>query len=63
VRPYYLFIHVRESNSLKRVIAVTNHMEEKAEIVPMDTFLKLAASNKTFKTRFRDEPAAVMPAK
>jgi hypothetical protein len=58
VRPYYLFIHVRESNSLKRVIAVTGHMEEKPEIVPMDTFLKLAASNKTYKTRFRDEPVA-----
>jgi len=54
VRPYYLLIHVRESNSIKRVISIMKGLEEKPEIVPLDTFLKLAASNQTFKTRYKD---------
>ena len=54
VRPYYMLIHVRESNSLKRVIGIMNGLAEKPEIVPLDTFLKLAASNPTFKVRYKD---------
>lgn len=57
-RPYYLLLHVRESNSIKRVISIMNGLEEKPEIVPLDTFLKLAASNPTFKTRYKDEKPA-----
>ena len=54
-RPYYLFIHVRESNSLKRVMSIMKRLDENPAIVPLDTFLKLAASNKTYETRYRDE--------
>ncbi|MBP6507220.1 MAG: hypothetical protein KA257_06615 [Opitutaceae bacterium] len=54
-RPYYLLVHVRESNSIKRVISIINQLAEKPEVVPLDTFLKLAASNQTFKTRYKDE--------
>ncbi len=54
VRPYYLCIDVREWNSLKRVMSIISKLEEKPEIVPLDTFLKLAASNKTYKTRYRE---------
>jgi hypothetical protein len=57
-RPYYLLLHVRESNSIKRVISIMNGLEEKPEIVPLDTFLKLAASNQTYKTRYKDEKPA-----
>ena len=53
-RPYYLLLHVRESNSIKRVISIMNGLEEKPEIVPLDTFLKLAASNQTYRTRYKD---------
>ncbi|MDB6169420.1 MAG: hypothetical protein JWM88_2284 [Verrucomicrobia bacterium] len=54
-RPYYLLLHVRESNSIKRVISIMNALEEKPEIVPLDTFLKLAASNQTYRTRYKEE--------
>jgi hypothetical protein len=53
-RPYYLLVHVRETNSIKRVISILNRLAEKPEVVALDTFLKLAASNQTFKTRYKD---------
>jgi hypothetical protein len=55
-RPYYLLIHVRESNSIERVKAIIRRLDEHPEVVHLDTFLKLAASKKTFKTRFCDVP-------
>ncbi len=57
-RPYYLFVHVRESNSIKRVMNIISRLDENPEVVPLDTFLKLAAGNKTYETRYRDEPPA-----
>ena len=61
VRPYFLLLHVRESNSIKRVMSIMNGLEEKPEIVPLDTFLKLAASKPTFKVRYKDERPATQP--
>ncbi|MBS0664435.1 MAG: hypothetical protein JSR48_14310 [Verrucomicrobia bacterium] len=61
VRPYFLLLHVRESNSIKRVMSIMNGLEEKPEIVPLDTFLKLAASSPTFKVRYKDERPATQP--
>jgi hypothetical protein len=55
-RPYYLFIHVRESNSIKRVKSIIARLDESPEVVPLDTFLKLAAGNKTYATFYRNEP-------
>ncbi|QYM79912.1 hypothetical protein K0B96_04650 [Horticoccus luteus] len=54
-RPYYLLVHVRESNSIKRVMEIVGQLDEHPEVVPVDTFLKLAASNPTFKPRYADE--------
>ena len=54
-RPYYLLIHVRETNSIKRVMSILAQLAERPEVVPLDTFLKLAASNPTFKVRYKDE--------
>ena len=53
-RPYYLLIHVRETNRIKRVMSILAKLAEKPEVVPLDTFLKLAASNPTFKVRYKD---------
>jgi hypothetical protein len=53
-RPYYLLVHVRESNSLKRVMGIVKKLAEPPEVVPVDTFLKLAASNQTFETHYSD---------
>jgi len=53
-RPYYLLIHVRETNRIKRVMSILATLAEKPEVVPLDTFLKLAASNPTFKVRYKD---------
>ncbi len=53
-RPYFLLVHVRESNDVNSLIEVTKQLEGPIEIVPIDKFLKLAASNKTYTTRYQD---------
>ncbi len=53
-RPYFLLIHVRESNDVNSLVEVTKQLEGPIEIVPVDVFLKLAASNKTYTTRYQD---------
>lgn len=53
-RPYFLLIHVRESRSIDRVAEILDGLEEPVEIVPLDVFLKLAASAKTYRTRYRE---------
>jgi hypothetical protein len=45
---------VRETNSIKRVMGIIDRLAEKPEVVALDTFLKLAASNPTFKPRYKD---------
>jgi hypothetical protein len=56
--PYFLLVHVRESNDVNSLVTVVENLEGPVEIVPLDVFLKLAASNKTYKTRYRqpDDP-------
>jgi hypothetical protein len=54
-RPYYMLVHVRESNSIKRVMEIISKLNESPEVVPLDTFLKLAASKKTYQSRFKTE--------
>ena len=51
-RPYFLLTHVRESTSIERVADIINGLPEEVEVVPLDVFLKLAAGEKTYKTRF-----------
>jgi hypothetical protein len=53
-RPYFLLVHVRESNDVNSLIEVTKQLEGPVEIVPVDVFLKLAASSKTYTTRYQD---------
>jgi len=53
-RPYFLLIHVRESNDVNSLVEVTKQLEGPIEIVPVDVFLKLAASNQTYTTRYQD---------
>lgn len=57
-RPYFLLVHVRESNDVNSLVEVVKHLEGPVEVKPLDVFLKLAASAKTYETRFRqaDDP-------
>ena len=57
-RPYFLLMHVRESRTIDRVAEILNALPDEVELVPPDVFLKLAAGNKTYKTRFMqpDDP-------
>ncbi|MSU23244.1 MAG: hypothetical protein EXS32_05400 [Opitutus sp.] len=52
-RPYFLLVHVRESNDVNSLVEVTKQLDGPVEIVPVDVFLKLAASNKTYTTRYQ----------
>lgn len=53
-RPYFLLVHVRESNDVNSLVEVTKQLDGPVEIVPLDVFLKLAASDKTYTTRYQD---------
>jgi hypothetical protein len=53
-RPYYLLVHVRESNDVNSLVEVVKRLEGPVEVVPIEVFLKLAASNKTYTTRYQD---------
>lgn len=53
-RPYFLLVHVRESNDVNSLVEITKQLRGPTEIVPVDVFLKLAASNKTYTTRYQD---------
>jgi hypothetical protein len=53
-RPYFLLVHVRESNDVNSLVEVVKQLNGPVEVVPVDVFLKLAASNKTYTTRYQD---------
>lgn len=57
-RPYFLLMHVRESNTIEKVAKILGNLSEPAEVVPLDVFLKLASSAKTYRTYFQqpDDP-------
>lgn len=52
-RPYFLLLHIRERNSVEKVTAILNSLSESVEVVPLDVFLKLAASAKTYQTHYQ----------
>jgi len=52
-RPYFCLVHVRESNDVNSVVEVIKRLEGPVEVVPLDVFLKLAASAKTYTTRYQ----------
>jgi hypothetical protein len=53
-RPYFLLVHVRESNDVNSLVEIVKQLDGPTEVVPLDTFLKLAASKKTYTTRYQD---------
>ncbi|RKX31366.1 MAG: hypothetical protein DRP71_13555 [Verrucomicrobia bacterium] len=52
-RPYFMLIHVRESKSIEKTVGILEAVNEPIEIVPLDVFLKMAANNKTYRTRYQ----------
>jgi hypothetical protein len=46
-------MHVRESNTIEKVAAIISRLTEPVEVVPLDTFLALAASAKTYRTNYK----------
>lgn len=52
-RPYFLLMHVRESNTIEKVRKIFDLLSEEVEVVPVDVFMKLAASEKTYLTRYQ----------
>lgn len=57
-RPYFLLLHIRELNTVEKVTQILESLSESVEVVPLDKFLKLAASAKTYQTRYQqpDDP-------
>jgi hypothetical protein len=57
-RPYFLLVHVRESNDVNSLVEVIKQLTGPVEVVPLDVFMKLAASKQTYVTRFQhtDDP-------
>lgn len=54
VRPYFLLVHVRESNDVNSLVEVMKQLDGPVEVVPIDLFLKYAADKKTYTTRYQD---------
>jgi len=59
-RPYFLLIHVRQTSTIEQVADIMSGLGDKVEIVPLDVFLKLAASEKTYITRYLQEDDPVV---
>lgn len=52
-RPYFLLVHVRERNTVEMVATIIQGLCEPVEVVPLDVFLQLASSDKTYRTRYQ----------
>lgn len=51
-RPYFLLLHVRQWSDIRRVRRILDRLGPEFEIVPLDSFLSMAAARPTFQTRF-----------
>ncbi len=62
-RPYFMLVHVRESKSIEKTVEIFKGISEPVEVVPLDKFLKMAASKKTYRTRYQqpDDPIVLNP--
>ncbi|HVU35621.1 MAG TPA: GxGYxYP domain-containing protein [Opitutaceae bacterium] len=58
-RPYFLLMHVREANTVGRVATILDHLDEPVDVVPLDVFLKLAASDQTYRTQYERPDAPI----
>ena len=58
-----MLVHVRESKSIEKTVDILETVQEPIEIVPLDIFLKMAASAKTYRTRYQqpDDPIVRNP--
>jgi len=52
-RPYFCLVHVRESNDVNSLVEVIKNLHGPVEVVPLDTFMKLAADKQTYVTRYQ----------
>ncbi len=52
-RPYFCLVHVRETNDVNTLVEVIGQLHGPVEVVPVDVFMKLAAGNPTYKTRYQ----------
>jgi len=52
-RPYFCLVHVRETNDVNTLVDIIGQLHGPVEVVPVDVFMKLAASNQTYKTRYQ----------
>ncbi len=52
-RPYFLLMHVRERTTIEQVATILESLSDTVEVVPLDRFMKLAASKKTYRTRYQ----------
>jgi hypothetical protein len=52
-RPYFMLLHIRESNTVEKVATILGHLSEPVEVVPLDVFLKLAAGAQTYRTHYK----------
>ncbi len=53
-RPYFLLIHVRERTTIEQVATILESLSDEVEVVPLDRFMKLAASQQTYRTRYQE---------
>lgn len=62
-RPYFMLVHVRESKSIEKTASILDGVSEPIEVVPLDVFLKMAASRKTYRTRYQQpsDPVVLNP--
>jgi hypothetical protein len=58
-RPYFLLMHVRESNTVEKVADILGRLSESVEVIPLDVFLQLAAGAKTYRTHYQQPTDAV----
>ncbi len=62
-RPYFLLLHIRERNTVEKVTEILHSLTEPVEVVPLDVFLKLAASAQTYRTHYQqpNDPVSTNP--
>ena len=58
-RPYFLLLHIRESNTVEKVSQILGSLSEQVEVVPLDVFLKLSADAKTYRTNYQQPGDAI----
>jgi hypothetical protein len=58
-RPYFLLMHVRESNTVEKVADILGRLSEPVEVVPLDVFLALAASAQTYQIHYQQPTDAI----